>query len=168
MKRLATAVLIAAAFIAPGLAEAADKITVGQTFSLATALRNLDGHMVVIKQGGAENAIMIPWDFGSGSLRLRIANNLNILDAVAKMVEDTRQNIVKEITKKSGTTEIKPSTPEMDDYQKQYGDVATQPAAGTQDLARIKASELRLDRNEIPGTVLSALKPILDDDVSGK
>jgi hypothetical protein len=55
--------------------------------------------------------------------------------------------------------------PESADYQKQYLDLMAQPASGTQDLGRIKTSELKLDRNEIPVTVLAALAPILDQDV---
>ncbi len=166
MRRFFFAIVAAMAMIAP--AGAGDKLKVQDVFALQTALRNLDGHMVVVKQNGVEGTVMIPWDFGSGALRLRIANNITILDAAAKGVEDARQAIIKEITKKAGTAEIKPGTPEFDDYQKQYGDIAIQPASGTQDLARIKASELKLDRNEIPGTVISALKPIMDDDVSAK
>jgi hypothetical protein len=152
-------------------AAAGDKITVGQAFPLATALRNLDGHMVVVKQNGVDNTIMVPWDFGSGAFRLRIANNLAILDAVQKAVDDSRIAVVKEIIKKSANptaTEVKPGTPEFDELQRQYGEMMNQPANGTQDLSRIKASELKLDRNEIPVTVISALKPILEDDVSVK
>lgn len=162
MRRFFFTILFAAALIAP--VAAGEKLKVQDVLQVSTALRNLDGHMVVVKQGTAENTVMIPWDFGSGSLRLRIANNISILDAAAKNVEDSRQAIIKEIMKKGNLTEIKPGTPEFEDFQRQYADVLVQPAPGTQDLARIKASELRLDKNEIPPTVLSALKPIMDID----
>ncbi len=168
MRRFLFPVLLAA-MISPAVA--AEKITIGQAFPLATALRNLDGHMVIVKQNGVDNTIMVPWDFGSGAFRLRIANNLSILDAVQKAVDDSRVAIIKEIIKKSANpsaTEVKPGTPEFDELQRQYAEMMTQPAPGTQDLARIKASELKLDRNEIPVTVLTALKPILEDDVSAK
>jgi hypothetical protein len=139
-------------------------LTVAQAIPLSTALRNLDGHMVVIKQNGADNIVMIPWDFGSGSLRLRIANNLTILAAVEKSAEEGRQAIVREILKKAGGTEIKPGTPEREDFDRQYLELMGQPAPGGKDLARIKASELKLDRNDIPVTALSAMAPLLDID----
>jgi hypothetical protein len=147
------------------------KITIAQANPMATALRNLDGHMIVIKQNGADTAIMAPWEFGSGSLRLRIANDLTLLDAVLKVAEEARGTIVKELLKKASDrtgetlTELKAGTPENDEFQKQFAELLAQPAPGTQDLARIKASELKLDRNEIPVTVLSALAPILDQDI---
>ena len=43
------------------------KITVREALSLATALRNLDGHMIVTKQNGVEQTIMIPPGISSGS-----------------------------------------------------------------------------------------------------
>ena len=155
----------------PPSARAAEKITVNQMQSLSVALRNLDGHLTVIKQNGQDAAIMTPWEFGSGSLRLRIANNITILDAAMKTAEDTRQAIIKELIKKASdrtgepVTDLKPGTPENDEFQKQYGDLMAQPAPRTQDLSRIKASELKIDKNEIPVTVISALAPILDQDV---
>jgi hypothetical protein len=150
---------------------AGDKITLAQAQQLSQALRNLDGHLVVIKQNGQDATIMTPWEFGSGSFRLRIANNLTILDAALKTADDTRIAIVKEtlkhISDRTGTaaTEIKPDVPENAEFQRQYADLMAQPANGTQDLGRIKVSELHLDKNEIPVTVLSALTPILDQDV---
>jgi hypothetical protein len=159
----------------PAKAENPGKITIAQAAAMATALRNMDGHIIVVKQGGIDNMVMIPWDFGSASLRLRIASDIAILDGVARSVETSRQAIIKELLAKANertpdksVTEIKPGMPEYEEFQRQYADLNGSPAPGTQDLARIKASELHMDRNDIPVTVLSALGPILDDDVSAK
>lgn len=148
------------------------KITVLQAQQLSTALRNLDGHMVVIKQNGQDATIMQPWEFGSGALRMRIANDLSIIDASLALAETARQGIVKEQIKKAtertgekDLKDLKADWPEATEFQRQYNDLMAAPAAGTQDLSRIKASELRLDKNEIPITVLTALGPILDQDV---
>jgi len=168
MKRLA---IVAALATLTAPAFASDKIALTLAQPLSVALRNLDGHMIVIKQNGQDATVMTPWEFGSGSLRLRIANNITILDAALKTAEDTRLAIIKELLKKSSdrtgspVTEIKPDMPESAEFQKQFADLMAQPAAGTQDIARIKTSELKLDKNEIPVTVLSALGPILDQDV---
>lgn len=135
--------------------------------NMLAALRNLDGHTIVIKQNGQDTTIVQPWDFGSGSLRLKIARNVSALTAVEKSVEDTRQAIVKEIMKSmpAGTANIQQNTPEWETLQKQFADVLAQPAAV--DLVRIRASDLKLDKNEIPITTLVALTPILDDDAPG-
>jgi len=140
-------------------------ITVRDALGLAQGLRNLDGHLVVIKRGGQDETVMIPWEFGSGSLRLRIANDIAILDRITTAAEQVRQALVKEALHNAGATELKPGAPETAEFLKQYEEALDQPASGAQDLARIKASELKLDRNEIPVTVLTALKPILDMDV---
>lgn len=170
MRRLLFPILFLAG-LGPAIAGETGKITVQEAQQLSTALRNLDGHMVVVKQNGTDNVIMQPWEFGSGSLRLRIANDIAIVDHSMKLIEEARVGLVKEGLKKvkartgEDATDMKPGTPEYDEFQKQYADLIAQPAPGTQDLARIKASELKLDKNEIPGTVLTSLGPILDNDV---
>jgi hypothetical protein len=157
----------------PSVAQKSAALTVAQSLSMLQAMRVLDGRTVVVKQNGGETAVVQPWDFGSGALRLRIAKNTTALAEIEKALEDTRQAIVREILKsmppaKDGTapTEIPPGTPQWSELQKQFGDALNAPAQVT--LSRIRASELKLDRNEIPGTALSAMAPILDDDVSPK
>jgi nitroreductase len=164
VKSLKLAAALAAALWIPScsaFAAEAPKITNAQALSMLQALRNLDGRMVIVK----ETPVMQPWDFGSGTLRLRIAKNVSALVAVEKAIDDARIGIVKE-QMKGGVDQIKPGTPEFDAFQKQYADMLNAPAQV--ELARIRASELKLDKNEIPVTALSALEPILDDDVSPK
>jgi len=139
-------------------------VTVRDAMSLAIALRNLDGHLAIIKQNGQDATVMVPWEFGSGSLRLRIASDLAIASLSEKAAEDTRLAIVKEILKKSGGNEVKPGTPDYEELVRQYEQATALPAPGARDLAKIKASELKLDKNEIPVTVLQALWPILEQD----
>lgn len=167
MKNFLALALAAALWGGPALAEPAGKITVAQGLSLLAGLRNLDGHQVIVKQGANESVVMVPWDFASGSLRLRIANNISILAPTEKAADDSKTSIIKELTRGKAPS-IQPGTPEADAFVAQYQDVLNGPAPGTQDLGRIKASELKLDKNEIGGTTLSALAPILDDDVSKK
>jgi hypothetical protein len=110
------------------------------------------------------------WAFANGKLRLRISNDANILDSALKAANDAQSGILKENIAKATTrlgkpvTELTTGMPERADYDKQLSDLVSGPAAGTQDLARIKASELNLDVNEIPSSVLSSLKPIFDAD----
>ena len=145
-----------------GFSAEATKLRTRDALALAQALRGLDGRQMVVKVKGEDTVIMVPWDFGSGSLRLRIANDLAILSAVEQHLTGTRQAIFAEVTKGTNLQELKAGTPEAAAFMKQFEEALDQPAAGTQDLARIKASELRLDRNEIAPSVLEALRPILD------
>ena len=187
MKKLVVATIITAAvFLAlaalpswasekpkePPSAADAGKVTVQQAINLQTALRNLDGHLVITKQNGQEGTVMVPWEFSNGRVRKRIADDLSIVDAAVKVAETARQAIFKEVVAtfkvapdpKSGVQELKAGTPEHVEYDKQVEELMSAPAAGTQDLAKIKVSELKLDKNEIGGTVIEALGPILVDD----
>ena len=173
-----TAVIITAALIfdlpspAPARAQAQPPLTVAQALSLLAGLRNLDGHMIVAKQNGVEGTLMVPWDFGSGTLRLKIASNIALLAADERAAEESRKAVVAEILKdmpadKDGrpATSILSGTPEAEAYLRQYGEILKSRAPSSDRLLRIKQSELKLDRNEIPVTALSALAPILDADV---
>src|SRR4051812_33830461 len=118
-------VLIAAgvAIATSALAQPAKpSLTVIDALNMLAALRNLDGHTIVVKQNGQDTTLVQPWDFGSGSLRLKIARNVSALTAVEKSVEDTRQAIVKEIMKSmpAGAANIQQNTPEWETLQKQF------------------------------------------------
>jgi hypothetical protein len=173
MKKLILALAAVAALTTTAHAQAKPKLTIAQALSVLVALRNLDGHMAVVKQGAQEVTIMVPWEFGSGVLRARIAGDLSLLEPVEKTTEDARQHIAKEITAKMPPDKdgkapqiLSAGTAEFADYQKQYNDVLNADCPVSDSLARIKMSALKLDKNEIPVTALSALAPILDDDLS--
>lgn len=158
------AVLIGLGSPYSALSADAPKLRARDAMALAQALRELDGRKQVIKVNGQDTIVVTPWEFGSGSLRLRIANDLAILSAVEQQMTAIRQTIFREVTKGTDGAEIKPGSPGEAAFMKQFEDALNQPAAGTQDLARIKASELKLDRNEIMPSVLEGLRPILDQD----
>lgn len=173
---LVVALVASAAIAGPATGQARPSLNVAQALSLLSALRNLDGHQVTVKNNGQDAVIMQPWDFGSGILRLKIANDITILAAVEKSADDARLAVIKEVIKnmapvvdKDGksipATKVTDSQAGLDDFSRQYADVLDQPAKGADDLARIKASDLKLERNEIPVTALSALAPILDIDM---
>jgi len=169
MKRKLCVVLLTVLLSGQAFAQANPKLTVAQALSLLAALQNLDGHQTVVKNNGQDTILMQPWDFGSGLLRLKISNDISIVAAVQKAQDDARQAIIKEILKdKPPGAKIEVGTPEMAEFTQQYGEVLDGPAKGSDDLSRIKASELKLDKNEIPVTVLSALQPILDVDINLK
>lgn len=142
---------------------AGKQITISQALTVLGALRNLDGHQVIVKVNGQDTVVFQPWDFGSAVLRLKIASDINVLTAVETSQNNIRQTIIKEITKdKPPGFQIAANSPEMDEFTRQYNDLLAQPAAGSEDLAHISAAELKLDKNEIPPTTIAGLGPILD------
>lgn len=164
MKRLQAIFLLALAMltVAPlAQAQSTEKISVRDSLSLLAALRNLDGKPTVVK----DQVIVQPWEFKSGVIRLRIANNIAILSAVEKLTEQARVAIVMQVRKKYDIEKIEAHPTALEEFSKLYDQVLSEPAAGTQDLARVKTSDLRLDVNEIGVTVLSAMTPILEQDV---
>lgn len=169
MRRLFFTILFAATAAAAPIARADDqaKITVRQALMLAPAIRSLDGRPTVAKQGGKDDAVVLtPWEFQSGIVRLILGSDLAIVEAVERTAETVRQGIIREVIKgmPEGTAKIDVGTKEYDVFQRQYDQALDQPAAGTQDLVKIKASDLKLDKNEISISVLAALRPILDVD----
>lgn len=168
---LAIAVMAVAIFVRGAAAES-KPLSVAQALSMLQAMRNLDGHIVIVKQNGVDTAITQPWSFGSGSLRVRIATSTAALAEVEKRLDETRRSIVRELLKTlpevdgKKPTEIPAGTPQWSELQRQFVEALEAPASVT--LSRIKASELKLDQNEIPVTAIAALAPILDDDVSPK
>jgi hypothetical protein len=146
------------------------KVSVQEAMLLQSGLKGLDGHVVIIKQNGTETGIPTSWEFSNGDLRRRIVSDLNIVESAIKIANEAQQAIFKENAAKASTrlqktvTELEVGMPERTDYDKQTAELMQGSAAGTQDLSKIKVSELKLDKNEIPSSVLAALKPILELD----
>lgn len=151
------------------------ELTVLGAVNMLRAIRTLDSpHDVTVKQDGKDVTVKQTWTFGSGTFRMKIARNAAALATTEQDVEKARIGIVQELLKtaepdKDGKkpTEILPTSPQYPELQKQFNDVLNAPAQVT-GLMRIKASELKLDINEIPVEVLAALSPIIDDDLDGK
>ena len=171
--RLTATILAIVLASTSAFAQAKPKLTNLQALTLLAGLRSLDGHQVAVKgTNGQEIAITVPWEFSSGSLRATIAGDIYLLTGVEKSTDDARQAIVREILAKMPEdkaghkqTIIPPGSAEYEEFQKQYAELLNHDSPISEQLARIKVSKLKLDKNEIPVTSLSALSPILDQDV---
>lgn len=152
---IGTVILTAAALAQP---QPKTGLTIRQALGIIAATQSLDGHMVLAKQDGRDVAIMQPWEFGSGALRLRIMRNLSALKPNVAAAADIRAKFA------ASAAGLKPESPEYADLAAAAERALDAPALGAEQVRRLKVSELRLDRNEIPISVLAALEPILDDD----
>lgn len=171
-----TALAIASiAFMSPAAANDAPvkPLTNADAISLISALRALDGHQQVVKLNGQDAVVIVPWEFKSAALRIKLSRDLDKLAPIEHSVNEGQNGIVRELLKtipdnKDGIkpSSINQSMPQWVDYEKQYNEMLNAPALIDGDLFHFKASELKLDVNEIPGSTLAGLHPIMDDDVS--
>lgn len=145
--------------IAQVLTIASSKLSVTQALQMLTALRGLDGRQVAVKNAGQDAVILQAWEFSNGLLRLAIAQNIAVLSVVEQNDEKIRTSIVREVFKGEAAKE---GTPEMAEFVRQLNDARNAPVLGVEQLKRIAAKDLKLERNEIPSSILAALVPILD------
>lgn len=165
MKKIVAAAIVAmpwpalAKDEAPKPAATTGVITIGDCLAMLGALNALDGRDVVVGAGTpAERIVRLPYEFGSGKLRIDIARDITALTTAQKDAQAAQQKILLEISK--GTGEIKPGTLELVEYNKQMSQLTERPCRA--DLVHITAAELKLDKNEIPSSVLTSLDKILD------
>ena len=138
-----------------------DKTTVLDCLTILGGLNEIDGKRPTVVNSGKANeqVIEIPYEFASGKLRLDLARNIAILTAVQRRVEEARQKVFHEVAK--GDPEIKPGTEKGVEYDRKVRQISEQPCPITE-LVRIKAADLKLDRNEIRSAALAAIEKILD------
>ncbi|CAN7375491.1 hypothetical protein LJR220_003347 [Bradyrhizobium sp. LjRoot220] len=171
---LALACLVALTFPAIAAeAPASEKATVLDCLTILNGLEEIDGkRTMIVNQGKAnEQVVELPFEFGNGRLRQDLARNIGILGIVRRDQQAAAQKVLMEISKGKG--EIRP--PEQSasaedkaeylrqtlEYDRQMRELTARPCP-VDGLTRIKASELKLDRNEIRAGALSAVDRILD------
>lgn len=138
-----------------------DRTTVLDCLLILGGLNEIDGKRQIVVNAGTANEKVIeaPYEFASGKLRLDLARNISILGAVQRRVEEARQKLFAEVAK--GDVEIKPGTEKGAEYDRKVRQISEQPCPITE-LVRIKAADLKLDKNEIRSGALAAIEKILD------
>jgi hypothetical protein len=135
--------------------------TVLDCLTILQGLNEIDGkHPVIVNQGKPEEKVLdLPYEFGNGRLRGDIAHNIAVLTIVQRANGDAQQKIFADVAK--GADKILPGTPEGTEYDRQMRQLTSAPCA-IDGLTRIKASELKLDKNEIRAGALAAIDKIFD------
>lgn len=131
------------------------KLTIMDCQNIMAGLTALDGHTELSKDNVP---VVLAYQFGSAKLRLIIQQNIAALTVMQHDFTKGMQGLFKEIA--GDAAEIKPGTPEMARYTKQMVDAQQLPCNAA--LSRISAADLKLEKNEIPGSVLGSLDKILD------
>jgi len=133
------------------------KIKSGEVIDLLTGLSSLDGYERVVKDGSNEK-VMREFYTLKGGLRLTIAKNMNCLQVLAKAIRDARNGLIREHA--DGGDRVPPG--KMVEYGEQERVLLD--TEHEVDLETIRLSELSLDKNPIPVSVIALISPLLEDD----
>ena len=165
MKRLMIAAVAALVSIAAWASEAPVKqdpvdkptgTTVQDCLDTLSGLQNLDGHWVVLNDG--KDSKLISYVFENDTLRGILQDDIAALNVVAQRQQKIEQDIYREI---AGTNVIiEPGSKDVLKYNQRVFDSKQKPCTAI--LKRFNIKDLKLGKNEIPGTVLGALDKILD------
>ena len=150
---LLTSILTVAAHAAPSM-------TVQQEVSLANALAALDGHTVIPKVNGQDQApASVSYTF-SGDVRWKIRDDLAALQPKLDAWQKVQQDILKEVS--GGKWFIAPTDAAgQAAYGMKISEAAQHVDANPPKLQTFTRAELDLNENPIPGTVLTALSPLI-------
>jgi hypothetical protein len=165
--RLASLLIVCALASPAGAQVKPEKLTlpVSQLSDLLTGLNALDGRDKVIREGALERVVKVEYELDAG-VRLAIGRDIMALRQVMQVGQAENQKI------RSGfiaAGRLKFSV----DGQRVEGEglaefnekaQAILDATADCDLYKLKASDLKLEKNPIPGTVIGSLQPILMDD----
>lgn len=184
VQRLALACLISAAIIpavaaqAPVMQDPTEALNPAKTtlldcLTILSGLNEIDGKRQIVVLAGKPNEQVIEtvYEFSNGRLRQDIARNISLLGIVQRDQQQAAQKVLMEVS--GGKGELRPppdtaSAGEKSDYlrktleyDRQMKELTSRPCP-IDGLTRIKASELKLDKNEIRSVALSAIEKILD------
>ena len=154
---LASLLLASVAFAAP--ADPVKKLTVQQEINLEQALAALDGHTVVAKVNGQDAVVTVSYDF-SGAVRWKILDDIGLLEPKLEAWQKANKAIIDRISGGKGFIAQTDGAGQAA-YALAVNDAMTHVDETSPKLETFARSDLDLDRNPIPGTVLNALAPIL-------
>lgn len=135
-------------------------LTVAQEVLLYAGLQALDGHTIVPKTNGQEQAAAnVAYDF-SGDVRWKIRDNLVALQPKMDAWDKVKKDDLKFLT--NGTMFIAPTDSKlMSAYQQKVSDDSSVVDPNPPKLQSFTRADLNMNVNPIPGSVLDWLAPIL-------
>jgi len=145
-----------AMFVSTAYAEDQKFLSVDQTIRVTNGLSQLDKYDGICKDGAIEKTCPKFYNLGMG-IRLAIARNMDKGTQVGKIYTAQRQALIARLS--GGNTKV------PDDKMAEFivEDQKSLDAASGVTMEHIKRSDLKLDENPIPATVLYMIIPIMDD-----
>jgi hypothetical protein len=136
----------------------ATTMTIRDCKLVLAGLRGLDGHQVISNAGKPnEQVLLLSYEFNNADLRRDIQTDIAALVSIEATDQKVQQDIYREVAGAKVT--IAAGSPEEIEYGKRV--MASQDGPCNAQLSKINIKDLRLDKNEVPGTVLGALDKIL-------
>ncbi|MGQ4812323.1 hypothetical protein GOZ80_14040 [Agrobacterium vitis] len=133
------------------------KLKLSEATELANAISQLGGQNKVVKEGGVEKAVIVPYAFG-GDMRMTLARNLRILKGHVDDFSVARDALINEYS--DGTGKIDPDHPKFSALNTAMADLGKQEI--DVDLVLLKEADFRLGDNPIPPALLSSLLTIIE------
>jgi hypothetical protein len=139
------------------------KLTLGKAIALNAALRALDGHQRVVKQGENEQTVTVSYKL-TGAVRKAVRRNLVALEPEIDIHNEAVSGKFRELA--NGHDRLDPNVPEeaikIAQFTREQEHMLKE-ETDEMKLVEIAESALDLDANPIPGTVLAGLSPILKE-----
>jgi len=129
--------------------------------ALAAAFQYLDGRQEAAKDADGRSVVVVkPYDLPVG-VRYAIGRNLRHLKPALEAIQDTRTAIIKKHSGNTGV--IKAGTPEHAAADQEIAELLR--GEDEVEVHRIKVTDLNIGTNQIAGSVIEALLPILDGEI---
>jgi hypothetical protein len=147
----------------PAAAMSPAKLTIRECLGLLSALNSLDGQRVIVAKGKpTESVETVPYKLGSsqdraGKVRGAISHNIFMLGQIQQEAQAANRRAMASIGK---GTEIRPGSSEAIEFDRQMAEYTERPC--NVELDHIQEADLRLDQNDIPGSVLALLWRVID------
>jgi hypothetical protein len=142
------------------------KIQVKQARELLNALITVTSgtHSVVTRSPGGQTVNQVPYELDDNA-RWNLTKNLGLAERIVKDADKAREGILREITGGVGRDLKRADEPEKFQQFLERSETIEDQVESAQFL-RVRLSGLKISgANPIPGVVVSALQPILLDDV---
>lgn len=135
------------------------RLTIIQSMNVLSCLRSLDGYQEVVKVGDKDQIVTKAYEFKNSNLRWSIIRNIAIATEVETALQASRNSMIRELS--DGGREIKPGTPVADEFTLQWEKLMSTPTALSDKFVMFAIADLKLEKNEIPGSLLAGCAPII-------
>lgn len=134
----------------------------------AAELTDLGNSLAVVADGGVDQVVdqggqagkkvaRIQFEY-TGKVRFTLVRNLTAIRAELAKLDEVRTGLIKETGVKEGATMTDPARIK---FEAKWAEVREQPI--TIDLIKLAEADLNLERNQIPGTTLTFLAPLINE-----
>jgi hypothetical protein len=142
-------------------------LTLNDCLLILQGLQAIDEHIVIIGKEPNQQLVKQSYEYGPGGFRLNfLAHNIRVLTDLQQTAQAEQQKILRDILAKmppkddKPATEIPPGTPDALEYDRRLRELTGAPCIA--ELTHFREHDLKLEKNELPGSALANLDKIRD------